>query len=72
MGDDIESRRKVAAEIYGVLRGIIIPKDIIVVKLKDIDEWKEVPQAFVTRIMKKGRVIYEKQNRPNKAMDKKG
>lgn len=62
MGDDIESRRKVAAEIYGVLRGIIIPKDIIVVKLKDIDEWKEVPQAFVTRIMKKGRVIYEKQN----------
>ena len=60
--DDVESCRKVASEVYGALCGLLIPKDVVVVRLKDIEEWKDVPQAFITKVIKKGRVLYEKQN----------
>lgn len=60
--DDVESCREVASEVYGALCGLLIPKDVIVVRVKDIEEWKDVPQAFITKIVKKGRVLYEKQN----------
>ncbi len=58
--NDIVSRRKISSEIYGVLRDILISKDIIVVKLSDIEEWKNVTQSFITKIMDKGKVIYER------------
>jgi len=60
--DDVGSCREVAAEVYGALCGLLIPKDVVVVRLKDIEEWKDVPQAFITKVVKKGRVLYEKQN----------
>jgi len=60
--DDVGSCQEVAAEIYGALCGLLIPKDVVVVRLKDIEEWKDVPQAFITKVIKKGRVLYEKQN----------
>jgi glutaredoxin-related protein len=36
--------------------------DILVATLHDIEEWSTVPQAFITSITKKGRVIYEREN----------
>lgn len=39
----------------------LIPLDVIVYSKKEIDEWKEVKMAFPTVIMKKGKVLYEKQ-----------
>jgi len=60
--DEVESRREVASEVYGALCGLLIPKDVVVVRQKDIEEWKDVPQAFITRVISKGRVLYEKQN----------
>ena len=60
--DDVESCREVAAEVYRALCGLLIPKDVVVVRLKDIEEWKDVPQAFITKVVKKGKVLYEKQN----------
>ena len=62
MNNNIKSRRAIAGEIYSVLRGILIPKDVVVVTLNDIDEWKNVSQAFITTIIKKGKVIYEKKD----------
>ncbi len=56
------SRLKIASEIYGALCGILIPKDIVVVSPQIVEEWKEVPQAFITKIIRKGRVIYEKKD----------
>ncbi len=56
------SRLKIACEIYGALCGILIPKDIVVVSPQIIEEWKEVPQAFITTIIRKGRVIYVKKD----------
>ena len=58
--DNIKSRREIASQIYGALCGILIPKDIVVATLKDIEDWKNVPSAFITTISKKGKVIYER------------
>lgn len=48
--------------IYEALAGLLIPKDVVVYTPEEIEEWSEVPQAFITTIVKKGEVIYEKQN----------
>ena len=60
--DGIKSRYDLMVLIYGALGGILIPKDIVVATLSDIEDWKNVPQAFITKIVKKGRVIYERKN----------
>ncbi|PJB21328.1 MAG: hypothetical protein CO114_05905 [Euryarchaeota archaeon CG_4_9_14_3_um_filter_38_12] len=48
-------------EIRKLFWGWFIPMDIIVYTQKDIDEWKNVKMAFPTTIMRKGKVLYEKQ-----------
>ena len=53
-------RYKRAREIRKYLWGITdIPKDIIVYTQKEIDDWAEVKEAFITDIIKKGRILYE-------------
>jgi len=53
-------RYKRSVPIYQALAGILIPKDILVYTEEEIDEWTEVPQAFVTTVVRKGKVVYEK------------
>lgn len=53
-------RYKRAVPIYKALAGFLIPKDVLVYTPDEIDAWAAVPQAFVTAVMKKGKVIYEK------------
>ena len=55
-------RYKRSVPIYKALAGILIPKDIIVYTEKEIEEWSNVPLAFITTIIRKEKVIYEKQN----------
>jgi len=62
--ENVKSRYDMMVELYGALRGILIPKDIVVATTDQIEDWKNVPQAFITKIVKKGRVIYERENRP--------
>ena len=50
-------RHKRSVAINRALAGLLIPKDILV------DDWKDVPQAFVTQVLKKGVVIYDKDKR---------
>ncbi|MBA7538307.1 hypothetical protein ES705_30582 [subsurface metagenome] len=60
-------RHKRAREIRKHLWGITeVPKDIIVYTQKEIDEWKGVEEAFITNIMKKGKILYENKKRVNK------
>lgn len=55
-------RYKRAREIRKYLWGIAdIPKDIIVYTQKEIDDWSEVKEAFITTIVKMGKVLYENQ-----------
>lgn len=60
-------RYKRAREIRKYLWGITdIPKDIIVYTQKEIDDWKKVEEAFITNVVKKGKILYENKKRSNK------
>ncbi len=53
-------RYKRAREIRKYLWGITdIPKDIIVYTQEEIDDWAKVKEAFITTIVKNGKVLYE-------------
>lgn len=60
-------RYKRAREIRRHLWGITdIPKDIIVYTQEEIDAWGKVEEAFITNVVKKGKVLYENKKRFNK------
>lgn len=54
-------RYKRSIPVYRALAGILIPKDIIVYTPQEVEEWEDVPQAFVTTALSKGKKIYEKE-----------
>ena len=55
-----QPRYRRAREIRKHLWGITaIPKDVLVYTQKEVDEWKEVEEAFITSVIKKGKVLYE-------------
>ena len=54
-------KNRIASKAYGALAGVLIPKDIVVCTEKEIEEWRNVPQAFVTTAIAQGKIIYEKQ-----------
>jgi len=59
-------RYKRAREIRKHLWGITdIPKDILVYTQEEIDEWKEVEEAFITNVIKTGEILYEKEKDHN-------
>ena len=60
MKSDLPRYRR-SRSIYRCLAGLLIPKDIIVYTPEEIEEWSEVPQAFITTVMRQGKVIYEKE-----------
>lgn len=53
-------RYKRSVPIYKALAGLLIGKDVLVYTPEEIEAWSAVPQAFITYVMKKGRIIYEK------------
>jgi len=56
-------RHKRPVAINRALAGLVIPKDILVYTPAEIDDWKDVPEAFVTQVIKKGVVVYDKNKR---------
>ena len=60
-------RYKRSVPIYRALAGLLIPKDVLVYTPDEIEDWSDVPQAFITTVIRKGRVVYEKrQSRSDK------
>ena len=53
-------RHKRPGVIHRALAGLLIPKDILVYTPAEVDEWKDVSQAFVTQVLKRGVVVYDK------------
>lgn len=56
------SRREERIKIRALLQDLLIPKDIIVATVDDVEEWRNVSQAFLTLIIKKGRILYERKD----------
>jgi len=54
-------RYKRSVPIYKALAGMLIPKDIIVYTPKEVEEWDNVPQSFITTAVSRGKKIYEKE-----------
>ncbi len=61
IADSDEPRWVRARPLYGALRGILIPMDIVVYTPEEVHEWSEVSQAFVTTAVHEGRSLYEEQ-----------
>lgn len=55
-------RHKRAKEIRLLLSKYIFGKDILVYTPDEIEEWKDVPDAFITTVMKEGKVLYEEKS----------
>ncbi|VVB87124.1 Nucleotidyltransferase domain protein [uncultured archaeon] len=53
-----EPMHKRVTRIRKLLRDISIPKDIIVYTPQEVEKWKNASAAFITSIIKKGRVVY--------------
>lgn len=49
---------KRSIEIRKLLRGISVPKDIIVYTPEEVSKWKNASSAFITTVLKNGRTIY--------------
>lgn len=60
MKSDLPRARR-AAVVYKALAGLLIPKDVVVYTPEEVEAWKDVPEAFVTTALRRGRVLYERQ-----------
>ena len=49
-----------AAPYRRALKDLGHPKDILVWTQSEIDDWKNVPNAFITTALREGQVLYEK------------
>ena len=50
-------------EIRKNLRGLKIPIDIVVYTPEEIKEWKEERHSFISKILKEGKIIYERETK---------
>lgn len=63
-------RYKRAREIRKHLWGVTdIPKDILVYTEEEIEEWQDVKEAFITRVVSEGRILYENKRGTDKKLD---
>ncbi|HEX7628620.1 MAG TPA: nucleotidyltransferase domain-containing protein [Candidatus Methanoperedens sp.] len=53
-----EPMHKRVTRIRKLVRDINIPKDIIVYTPQEVEKWKDASVAFITTIMRTGKVIY--------------
>jgi len=53
-----EPMHKRIFRIRKLLRDFRVPKDVIVYTPQEVNDWKDVSNAFITSIVRKGKVIY--------------
>jgi len=56
------SKRELRLKIRKALREFLIGKDIIVVSMQELEKWKNIPHAFISSIVRKGEVLYERES----------
>lgn len=59
IAESAKPRSRRAAPLYGTLSDILVPMDILVYSPGEVEEWRDVPQAFVTTALREGRTLYE-------------
>ncbi|MCD4786330.1 MAG: nucleotidyltransferase domain-containing protein [Candidatus Eremiobacteraeota bacterium] len=54
-------RYKRGVPIRLALKGLFLSKDIVVYTPEEVEEWSSVPYAFITTILREGKVLYAKE-----------
>lgn len=54
------SKRKRAVEIYGLLAGMGVPKDVVVVTPEEFETYRDVPGTVIRSALRDGKVLYER------------
>ena len=57
-----EPRYQRSVPLYKALADWPAEVDVLVYTPHEVEEWSEVPEAFVTTALREGRVLYERQN----------
>jgi uncharacterized protein len=60
VGPSDQPRIRRAAPAYRALRGLGVPKDIVWWTEEEIADWRAVTGHFINRVLREGRVIYER------------
>ena len=55
----VVSRRKKAMDIYRVLAGMGLPKDVIVATTDEMETYKDIPGTLIFPALREGKVLYE-------------
>lgn len=58
--NEVASKHKESVKLYKLLRGINLPKDIIVTSLEEFDFYKNEPGSVFKTINEKGVVLYDR------------
>ena len=53
-------RFKRSAPIYAALADLPVEVEVVVYTPSEIQDWSDVPQAFVTTAIREGKVLYER------------
>ena len=53
------SKRRKAVEIYQLLAGMGVPKDVIVVTPEEIEKYRHVPGTIIHPALREGKVVYD-------------
>ena len=54
------SKRERAIEIYGLLAGIGVPKDVIVVTPEEFEAYRDAPGTVIRTAHQEGKVLYDR------------
>lgn len=50
------------APLYLALAGLNAPVDVMTFTPEEVREWSAVPQAFITTVVREGKVVYERKD----------
>ncbi|MBI5855485.1 MAG: nucleotidyltransferase domain-containing protein [Nitrospirae bacterium] len=54
------SKRALAVEIYGLLAGMGVPKDVMVVTPEEFEAYRDAPGTVIRTACQEGKVLYER------------
>lgn len=54
------SKRERAIELYGLLSGMGVPKDVIVVTPEEFEAYRDAPGTVIRTVRQEGKVLYER------------
>ncbi len=58
--DSSEPPHRREVPLYLALADVHLPVEVVVYTPEEVNEWSEVPQAFVATALREGRVVYER------------